>query len=76
MGLNSPDTGAMCCEIAKRDASIATFLMVHYTLGMFAIDTLGNEEQRQKFIPSMMNFDKMGCFALTEPDYGSDAAHI
>lgn len=43
---------------------------------MYAIDKLGNEEQRKRFLPSMMNCDKIGCFALTEPDFGSDAVGI
>lgn len=44
MGLSSIDAGGICVEICKRDASIATFLMVHYTLGMYGIDVLGNDE--------------------------------
>ena len=50
--------------------------MVHIFVAMYAIDRLGNEEQRARFVPSMMNFDKFGSFALTEPDNGSDASKI
>ena len=55
------------------DGSIATFFSVHVGLAMQSIYLLGSEEQRQRWLPPMARMDKIGAFALTEPDHGSDA---
>ncbi|MGY1855501.1 acyl-CoA dehydrogenase family protein [Modestobacter sp. SYSU DS0290] len=67
-------TGFQSMELARVDASMATFLGVHNGLAMGSIMILGSEEQRQRWIPSMMAMETIGAFALTEPEGGSDVA--
>ncbi len=61
-------------EIARTDTSICTFWGVHSGLAMNSIDLCGSDEQRKKFLPSMISLDKIGAFGLTEPDVGSAAS--
>jgi glutaryl-CoA dehydrogenase len=61
-------------EMARVDASIATFYGVHSGLAMGSIYLCGSEEQRQRWLPDMAAMNKIGCFALTEPLVGSGAA--
>ena len=75
-GLNSVEVGALCYEMAKIDASILTFITVHNSIGLAVIDVLGSEEQRQRILPDGIAFKKIISFALTEPDYGSDATGL
>jgi alkylation response protein AidB-like acyl-CoA dehydrogenase len=64
-------------EVAKCDLSLATFVLINGgELVMKTIHQLGNEEQRQKYLPKMNNLDIIGSFCLTEPDYGSDASSL
>src|SRR5262249_59779131 len=66
-------SGLVALELARGDASICTFFGVHSGLAMTAIHLLGSEEQQQKWLPAMACFEKIGAFALTEPDHGSNA---
>lgn len=66
--------GMIALELARVDASLATFFGVHTGLAMGSVMLCGSEEQRQEFIPKMANGELIGCFALTEPDHGSDVA--
>src|ERR1700722_17097543 len=59
--------GFVQMEIARIDPSFATFLGVHSGLAMGSIYIDGSEEQKQKWLPPMARFDKIGCFGLTEP---------
>lgn len=61
----------LCMEIARVDASIATFWGVHTGLSAGSIYLCGDEEQKQRWLPDMMRWDKIGSFGLTEPDVGS-----
>ena len=61
-------------EIARVDCSISTFFGVHSGLAMESIHLCGSEEQKQRWLPDMAAFNKIGCFALTEPLVGSGAA--
>jgi alkylation response protein AidB-like acyl-CoA dehydrogenase len=63
-------TGIVAMEMARTDASIATFFGVH-RLAMGSIYATGSEEQKQKWLPPMASFEKIGCFGLTEPLVGS-----
>jgi glutaryl-CoA dehydrogenase len=56
------------------DPSIATFMGVHGGLAMGSIYLCGSEEQKQRWLPAMARMEKIGAFALTEPDVGSGAA--
>ena len=66
--------GFVAMEIARVDASIATFFGVHSGLAMGSIYFAGSEEQKQKWLPPMARFEKIGCFGMTEPLVGSGAA--
>src|ERR1700734_2220012 len=63
--------GFVMMELARVDASIATFFGVHNGLAMGSIYLGGSEEQKQKWLPPMARLEKIGCFALTEPLVGS-----
>ena len=61
-------------ELSRFDSSIATFFGVHNGLAMGSIYLGGSEEQKQKWLPPMARFEKIGCFGLTEPLVGSGAS--
>jgi len=63
--------GFIQMEIARVDPSFSTFLGVHNGLAMGSIYIDGSEEQKQKWLPPMARFEKIGCFGLTEPLVGS-----
>src|SRR5229473_1776303 len=63
--------GLIAMEMSKYDASIATFFGVHNGLAMGSIYLTGSEEQKQKWLPPMARWEKIGCFGLTEPLVGS-----
>ena len=66
--------GFVAMELARVDASICTFFGVHAGLAMGSIYLDGSEEQKQKWLPPMARWDKIGCFGLTEPLVGSGAS--
>ncbi|WP_423776744.1 acyl-CoA dehydrogenase family protein [Atopococcus tabaci] len=61
-------------ELARFDASVATFYTVHGGLCLNTILVGGTEEQINEIVPKLRSFEYQGCFALTEPDHGSDIA--
>src|SRR6516162_7579172 len=63
--------GLVAMQMARFDASIATFFGVHSGLAMGSIALDGSEEQKKKWLPPMARMEKIGCFALTEPLVGS-----
>jgi glutaryl-CoA dehydrogenase len=66
--------GLVALEMARVDASIATFFGVHNGLAMISIALGGSEEQKRKWLPPMARMEQIGCFALTEPLVGSGSA--
>src|SRR5579863_4112006 len=66
--------GFVQMELARVDPSFATFFGVHVGLAMGSIYIDGSEEQKQKWLPPMARFEKIGCFGLTEPLVGSGAS--
>ena len=68
--------GLVMMELSRIDTSIATFFAVHLGLAMQSINLLGSEAQRQRYLPAMARFEKIGAFALTEPDHGSDSVAL
>ena len=68
--------GLAIAEVARGSGSLATFLHVQSGLAMAAINALGSEEQKQKWLPAMARCEKIGCFGLTEPDAGSDPGSL
>ncbi len=63
--------GMLIMEMCRVDPSFATFYGVHTGLSMGAINVLGSEAQKQKWLPAMARLEKIGCFGLTEPLVGS-----
>jgi glutaryl-CoA dehydrogenase len=63
--------GLVAMELARVDSSIATFWGVHTGLSAGSIYLCGDEEQKQRWLPAMMRFEKIGSFGLTEPLVGS-----
>ena len=63
-------------EMNRGDGSMGTFLGVHGGLAMKSIFMLGSEEQKRKWLPPMARLEKIGAFALTEPDHGSDSVAL
>jgi glutaryl-CoA dehydrogenase len=63
--------GFVAMELARVDPSFCTFFGVHSGLAMGSIYLDGSEEQKQKWLPAMARFEKIGCFGLTEPLVGS-----
>jgi glutaryl-CoA dehydrogenase len=69
-------TGLVHMEPNRGDGSLGTFLGVQAGLAMQSIAMLGSEEQKQRWLPGMAALDKLGAFALTEPDHGSDSVAL
>lgn len=61
-------------EISKQDASTGITISVHTSLACSCIDSFGTEEQKQKWLRPLVDGSKTGCYGLTEPNAGSDAA--
>jgi glutaryl-CoA dehydrogenase len=66
--------GWLALEMARADASMATFYGVHAGLAMGSVRTCGSPAQQERWLPGMASFEKIGAFALTEPTGGSDVA--
>ncbi|MDF5820400.1 acyl-CoA dehydrogenase family protein [Corynebacterium felinum] len=64
--------GLVHAEIARCDVSLSTFIGVHSELVGGVVTGLCSEQQKSSLLPPMRDFQQMGCFALTEPDHGSD----
>jgi glutaryl-CoA dehydrogenase len=80
-GYGCPDmsplaAGLINMELSRGDGSLGTFLGVQAGLAMRSIHMLGSEEQKQRWLPSMARVDKLGAFALTEPEHGSDSVAL
>ena len=77
-GYGAAEMSPMACglvhmELHRGDGSLGTFLGVHAGLAMQSIAMCGSEEQKARWLPSMSTMEKIGAFALTEPDHGSDS---
>lgn len=75
-GLDPLSAGLVRYELARGDGSIGTFYGVHSGLAMGTIGLLGSDEQKERWLPAMANLEKIGAFGLSEPERGSDAAHV
>lgn len=71
-GRSAVEYGIAMQELEAGDSGIRTFVSVQGSLAMTAIAKHGSEEQRQAWLPRMAAGEAIGCFALTEPDAGSD----
>jgi glutaryl-CoA dehydrogenase len=72
-GLSAVASGLVAMELARGDGSVYTFFGAHSGFAMNSIAALGSEEQKEKWLPPMAQMEKIGAFALTEPEHGSDA---
>ncbi|CAD6239669.1 unnamed protein product [Miscanthus lutarioriparius] len=75
-GLSITASAVTMAEMARVDASCSTFILVHSSLAMVTIALCGSEAQKQKYLPSLAQLTTVGCWALTEPNYGSDASSL
>jgi len=73
-GMSAVDYGLACMELEAGDSGARSFASVQGSLAMFAIHRWGSEEQKQQWLPRMARGEVIGCFGLTEPDFGSDPA--
>lgn len=75
-GISSAAYGLALQELCRADSSFGTLVGVQSSLAMNAIYYCGTEEQRQHWLPPMVRLETLGAFGLTEPEAGSDAAHL
>jgi glutaryl-CoA dehydrogenase len=71
-GTSATAYGLACMELEAGDSGLRSLVSVQGSLAMFAIWRHGSEEQRQEWLPRMARGEAVGCFGLTEPDFGSD----
>jgi glutaryl-CoA dehydrogenase len=71
-GLNNVSYGLICQELERGDSAIRSFCSVQGSLVMYPIRAYGSEEQKQKWLPRLARGEAIGCFGLTEPDFGSN----
>lgn len=75
-GINHKAYGLIMQELERGDSGLRSFASVQGGLVMYPIWRYGNEEQRQYWLPRLASGEKIGCFGLTEPDYGSDPGSL
>ncbi|MBV9414114.1 MAG: acyl-CoA dehydrogenase family protein [Solirubrobacterales bacterium] len=68
--------GLIQMELSRGDGSLGVLLGVQAGLAMRSIAMLGSEEQKQRWLPSMARMERLGAFALTEPEHGSDSVSL
>ena len=73
-GLNNVAYGLIMQELERGDSGVRSFASVQGALVMYPIYTFGSEEQKKEWLPQMASGKVIGCFGLTEPDYGSNPA--
>jgi glutaryl-CoA dehydrogenase len=73
-GTNAVAYGLACLELEAGDSGVRSMVSVQGSLAMFAIWRFGSEEQKQTWLPRMATGEAIGCFGLTEPDFGSNPA--
>ncbi len=75
-GLTPLGEGVVSMQLARGDGSFALINSVHSGMNMHAIDMVGSEEQKQRWLPDMARCATLSAFALTEPDHGSDVVRM
>jgi glutaryl-CoA dehydrogenase len=71
-GASATSYGLACLELEAVDSGFRSFVSVQGSLSMFSIHAYGSEEQKQEWLPRLAAGTAVGCFGLTEPDFGSD----
>ncbi len=72
MGINNIAYGLIMQELERGDSGIRSFASVQSGLVMYPVYTFGSEEQKKFWLPKLASAEKIGCFGLTEPDFGSN----
>jgi glutaryl-CoA dehydrogenase len=73
-GTNAVSYGLACLELEAGDSGARSFVSVQGSLAMYPIWRYGSEEQKRRWLPAMAAGEAIGCFGLTEPDFGSNPA--
>ena len=73
-GLNATSYGLIMQELERGDSGLRSFVSVQSSLCMHPIHAYGTDEQKNKYLPKMAKGELIGCFGLTEPDFGSNPA--
>jgi glutaryl-CoA dehydrogenase len=76
LGANAVSYGLACLELEAGDSGFRSFVSVQGSLCMFPIHRYGSDEQKERYLPAMAAGELIGCFGLTEPDFGSDPNHM
>jgi glutaryl-CoA dehydrogenase len=71
-GMNNVAYGLVMQELERGDSAVRSFASVQSALVMYPIFTYGSEQQKQHWLPLLARGEKIGCFGLTEPDFGSN----
>lgn len=71
-GMSATTYGLACQELEAVDSGVRSMVSVQGSLAMTAIHKFGSEEQKQQWLPEMAAYRALGCFGLTEPDFGSN----
>ena len=71
-GMSNIAYGLICQELERADSGIRSFASVQGSLVMYPIYAYGTEEQKMKWLPQLAKGEKIGCFGLTEPNFGSN----
>lgn len=71
-GLNNVQYGLIMQELERGDSGVRSFASVQGALAMYPIYAFGSEEQKRMYLPKMATGEIIGCFGLTEPDFGSN----
>ena len=70
--MNNVAYGLVMQELERGDSGIRSFVSVQSGLVMYPIYSFGSDEQKEKWLPQLAKGERVGCFGLTEPDYGSN----
>jgi glutaryl-CoA dehydrogenase len=73
-GMSNVEYGLIMQEIERGDAGLRSFISVQGALVMYPILEYGSDEQKDRWLPRMQSGEAIGCFGLTEPDFGSNPA--
>ena len=73
-GMSNITYGLVCQELERGDSGIRSFVSVQGSLVIFPIFAYGSDAQKNKWLPKLTSADAIGCFGLTEPDFGSNPA--
>ncbi len=71
-GMSNVEYGLVMQELERGDSGVRSFVSVQSALVMYPIYTFGSDEQKQTWLPALQKGEKIGCFGLTEPDFGSN----